>query len=251
MARLHEVLAVDDEARKAFVKIGEETIKVFSDKPALFQGWVKTLKMFDEDRKQEENAAREEQALTTTVQEKLDYFKGFAVRYLDILAQKEATNQVARADVILDGDSDPILKNVPVTFLLALEKQLSQWRTVYNSIPTLQTGMTWTEDEQRGKGVFVSNQTMSIRTENVPVPVELSPATKEHKAQVTAINKDRPIGEYTKTTWSGMLTSARKSELLGRIDELIRAVKQARMRANNEEVIDFRASAKLWEYINR
>lgn len=46
------------------------------------------------------------------------------------------------------------------------------------------------------------------------------------------MSDDLPIGVIRETEWSGMITPAEKSLLLGRVDEMLRAVKQARARAN-------------------
>ena len=59
------------------------------------------------------------------------------------------------------------------------------------------------------------------------------------------------VGKYTKKHWSGAVTSARKSELLGRIDNLLRAVKKARQRANSTEVVSMSVGNSLFEYISK
>ena len=75
-------------------------------------------------------------------------------------------------------------------------------------------------------------------------------ATKEHPAQVESITTDVAIGKITVNNWSGMLSPAQKSILLGKIDTLIRAVKKARQRANTTEVVKVNIGDKLFDFIN-
>ena len=51
------------------------------------------------------------------------------------------------------------------------------------------------------------------------------------------------------TTWSGMISSAQKSAILGRMDKLIRATKKARQRANTQEVVKVTISKKLIDFL--
>jgi hypothetical protein len=47
-----------------------------------------------------------------------------------------------------------------------------------------------------------------------------------------------------------MITPARKSELLDRIDKLLRAVKKARQRANGTEVVKVNVGKSIMDFIN-
>ena len=48
-----------------------------------------------------------------------------------------------------------------------------------------------------------------------------------------------------------MITPTRKAELIERVDNLLRAVKKARQRANSTEVKDIHIGKVLMGYINR
>jgi hypothetical protein len=74
-------------------------------------------------------------------------------------------------------------------------------------------------------------------------------ATEEHPAQLETWSEDIPIGKFTETLWSGMLSPAEKSAKLGRIDKLLRAVKKARQRANAVDVVDVTIGKELFNYI--
>ena len=250
MGKLHEILAVDKELEDTARKIVSEAMVTFSKKSDLFLGHLKRLEMFSEDRKSEESAAAEQKTLTTTVGEKLDYVAESLIRHLDVVVQKEQTNQEASDDVVL-RDGRVILRNLPATFLLSLENKLAWLRKMYETIPTLQPGIAWEQDPQERSGVF------KARTEDVRIKGEktvqskiLVPSTDRHPAQIEKWFEDKPIGQFVTTRWSGMVSPASKSAYLDRIDELIQAVKKARMRANAQEVEKREVGGVIMTYIN-
>jgi hypothetical protein len=248
-AKLHELLAVEQDLAGTFKNILEETKTTFNKKTAHFMSAHRVLKYYDEEKERAEKAPEEHQAMQTTVQKKLDYQQKHIVRYLDAVLQKEKTNQKAVADIVVDGIT--IASNVPATFLLGLESKLKQVRDVYSAIPTLQPQIEWTEDPDKGEGVFkMKHAEETYKTEKVIVPQILYEATKEHPAQVEKIQETKNVGKYTKNVWSGMITSAQKSVVLGKIDKLIRAVKKARQRANSVEIEKVDIGKALFDHIN-
>lgn len=246
-ARLHAVLAVEGDLAGHSKRTLDETRKTFG-RGEMFKGYVKTLKMHDENREHEEEAGGDIRALPTTVGERLDFTAKAVIRYLDAYLQKETTNQTAKADIIVD-DAE-IAKNVPATALLGLEKRLHELRGVFEAVPTLDQGTEWDRAPDQGTHIWKSrNPEVRNKTEKSMSVIELSPATKEHKAQVQGINKDIVVGKITTHSVSGMVTSAQKSVWLGKIDKLIRAVKQARTRANQAEVVECSIGDALFKYI--
>ena len=252
MSQLHEVLAVDKDLEQVSSKVVGEATVSFSKKTELFTGHVRTLKMFDENRKNEESGQIEVKELSTTVPEKLSYVAEHLVRYFDALAQKESTNQLAKGDVILPN-GDMLLKDIPATMLLSLENKLAKLREMYDVIPTLQPGVEWLEDSQASMvGVYkATKDEVSLKTEkNFDFRILVQP-TKEHPAQVEKWTMDRPVGEYKRVRTSGMLTPKRKSELLGKLDTLIGSIKKARMRANTQEVKPLSVGTKIFEFLHK
>lgn len=248
-AKLHELLAVEQDLAGAFKNILEETTTTFTKKASHFMGAHRTLQYYDDERQRTETAPEEHQAMQTTVKAKLDYQQQHITRYLDAVLQKEKTNQKATADIIVDGVT--IAENIPATFLLGLEAKLKQIREVYMKIPTLQPQIEWVEDVDKGAGVFrMKHPEETYKTEKVIVPQILYEATKEHPAQVDKISETKNVGKYTKQVWSGMMTSAQKSAILGKIDKLTRAVKKARQRANSVEIDKAEIGKALFDFIN-
>jgi len=244
--KLHEILAVEGDVAGANKTILAETFNTFAKKGELFNGFVRTLQMLQDGAPE---APTEYKEVDTTVDKRLDYQKDFVTRYLDVVLQKESTNQNAKADIEVDGVV--LAKDVPATFLLGLESKLKQLRDVYSAIPTLPPGIKWIPDTTKEEGIFMSEKPEEqFKTEKVIVPQILYEATKEHPAQVDKIVESKNVGKYSKTLWTGTISSAKKSALLGKIDKLSRAVKKARQRANTEVVVKRTIGKELFDYIH-
>ena len=248
--KLHELIAVEGELEGTAKKIMEETAAVFSKKPELFIGATRQIKMQSDTPEARLQEISEDQELTTTVGEKLDYLRGSLVRYWDAVYQKESTNQMATADLVVDGKV--VAAKLPATFLLGMETRLKALRAVYEQIPTLPIGKSWIVDTgHEHKGVFVvKDDDVRVRTQKLTKPVVLYEATKEHPAQVKELTEDVPVGQVITRTWSGMISAADKSDLLGRIDTLVRACKKARQRANSTEVTKVMIGRTMLDFIN-
>lgn len=246
-SKLHEILAVESDLEGRAKTILNETKKVFKDKPALFMGTLRTYRPFVDDGI---DYPEEQQDLTSTVNQKLKFISKFVTKYYDALLQKESTNQVAKADLVVDGFV--IGKDLPATFLLGMESRLRSLRDVYANIPTLSIGTEWKNDSGKGEDVWVvSHPEETLKTVRTTKSKVLYEATEHHPAQIDKWEESENVGKYTKYVWSGMLTPARKSVLLDRIDNLIQEVKKARQRANTADVLSVRIGNNIMDYINQ
>lgn len=247
--KLNEILSIENDLKAAYEKILVESKTTFDKKADHFQGHHKSLKMFDQSREHEEAAQEQHKELVTTVSEKLDHSWKYIAKYFDALLVKEATNQAACADLVVDGAV--IAEKVPATFLLGMEERLKKVRELYDSIPTLQPGVAWKSDETQRKGVYKAEfSEKALRTEQTIKSKVLYDATKEHPAQIDKWAEQVPIGTYTTERWSGMLSPAEKAKMIARIDELLAAVKKARQRANQTEIVKREVAKKFYEYIH-
>lgn len=245
MGKLHELIAVEPGIAGEAKKVMDEAVSIFKRREH-FTGEIRKTELFDDNRKQEE--VTEHKALDTTVDAKLAYVHDSMVRHLDAFVQKETTNTVAKANIELP-DGTVLAENVPAAALLGLESRLKAIRDMYGEIPTLPPGVEWEWDEQTE--VFrQKHPEQKLKTEKALKWQEVSKATDKHPAQVEKWNADVPIGKIIVTQTSGMLTPAQKSKLLGRIDTLLRAVVQARQRANCAEVIPVEIGQKIVDYIH-
>ena len=247
MAKLHEVIAVENELQAISQKMIDECKNTFNKKVTHFLETNRVLVMFDDERKDEN--VTEFQAMVSNVHDRLAYTEKHVVKYFDLIARKEATNQNAKADIIIDDII--IAGDVPATLLLGLESRLKKVREIYEAIPTLQPGVDWKPDTKRGANIYVTSKpTEAMKTEKQVTHKVLYEATKEHPAQIEKWNTTVAIGRISTTVWSGMLSPADKSVLLERTDTLIRAVKKARQRANTTKVVEFNIGDVLFDYIH-
>ena len=252
-AKLHQILAVEADLEGKYKRICEESKKTFG-KGAMFTGSHRKLVSFDDNAP---DFPEENQAITTTVNARIEYTNKSIAKYFDALVQKEATNQVAKADLIVNGTA--IASNVPATFLLALESRLKYVRGVYESIPTLPAGTEWRVAEDKGADIFeMVHPEEKLKTEltfksQIITEAKFPPAGSAGTsipAQVEKWQEQVPVGKFVKHIWSGMITTARKAELLDRIDILINETKMARQKANSVEVVNVNIGKAITDFIN-
>jgi hypothetical protein len=246
MAKLHELLAAEKTPAGAWNQIYEDTMKKFKNPTHFFDGHSKSLKMIEDSPANTaiEDQAREEKPVTTNVYETLEYALDIFGKAEDLQYQKNATNRKAHGTVMWKGQ--PLLKDMPVDQLLGLEARLTKLRLLYAEVPTLDATKHWSPAPNISPHVWqVKYPEDTTKTEKKVVPIVLKDATKEHPAQVQAIQRDDVVGKYTTTKRSGSATALQKADALKRIDELLVEIKQARMRANETSVEEGRVSDVL------
>jgi hypothetical protein len=246
MAKLHELLAAEKTPTGAWNQVFEDTLKKFKNPTHFFDGHSKSLAMIEDTapNKAIEAQAREEKPVTTTVCETLEYALDLFGRAEDLQYQKNATNRDARGTVMWQGA--PLLVDLPVDELLGLEARLTKLRQLFAEAPTLDATKHWQPAENIGKHVWETKfAEETTKTDKQTLPVVMSPATKEHPAQITAVQKDVVVGKFTTTKRSGSATALQKAEAIKRIDELLVEIKQARMRANETLVVPGNVSTIL------
>lgn len=247
MEKLHELLAIEGDREGNYKRVMEEAVITFTKKTDHFVGQIRRLEMFDQ--AEQDLNTEERKELVTTVKDKLNYVQESVVQYLDIVLRKELTNQLATADLIIDGVM--LATKLPATFLLGLETKFKNIRAMYETLPTLDPGIKWVEDAKLGKNVYITAYPdEKFKTAKKFQHQVLVAPTDKHPAQVEKWEEQIPVGKYTTTAWSGKISPAEKSALLGKIDKLIQAAKQARMRANNIDAIDRQVGKVLCDYIN-
>jgi len=237
MAKLHELLAAEKTPTGAWNQLYEDTLKKFKNPTHFFDGHSKSLAMIEdtEANKAVEAQAREEKPVTTTVYETLEYALDLYGKAEDLQYQKNATNRKATGTVLWRGE--PLLRDMPVDELLGLEARLTKLRQLYAEVPTLDATKHWRPAEHIGRHVWETRHAEeNTKTEKQTLPVVMSPATREHPAQIQAVQKDIVVGKFSTTKRSGAATALQKAEALKRIDELLVEIKQARMRANETVV---------------
>jgi len=163
----------------------------------------------------------------------------------DLIATKDWANCEANADIVVDGTT--VMEKVPVTYLLFLEKQLKDLRTIISKLPTLDLAETWHYDHARG--CWATEPVRTQRTKKVMQNHVLAAATDKHPAQVQAYTVDEIVGYWATTKFSGALSADRVELLLKRVEALAEAVAFAREQANTMDVTERKVAAPLFEYL--
>jgi hypothetical protein len=245
MTKLHELIAVEASLASQAKTTAKQVNGIFTTGSERLRGEIRTYAPLDDEGEQ---LPDEVTRLATTVEDELKTFAKAFTGWLDVAVQKEVNNMHTGADVKIDGVV--LFKKLPSTALLNLEGKLAELRSVYKEIPTLIPTEQWSFDE--GLGYWVSSDRITHRTKKEPRVIVKYDATPEHPAQTDIMVDDVFVGRWTKTIQSGALTVADKRARLERIDELQRAVKQARQRANDLELVSKdRYAGQLFEYINK
>ncbi len=232
MAKLHELLAVGTNLDNQSKKTVADLKNTFDKKRHLFEQKLVTFKS------NEEGVAPVTEAqsdIQTTVHKELEWIEDILVRSIDVGHQVDVANLSAKADIVTEND-EVIAKGVPATSLLQLEKELKEFHTLLNSIPTLDPAKGFQQDPSRDKGIYKARDVQKARTKKTAKPIVLYPATKEHPAQTQLLQEDVPVGTILEQEWSALLTPALKGDLIDRVEVLTRAVKKARARANEIDV---------------
>jgi hypothetical protein len=232
MPKLHELLAVEGQLKSQAQATRTELRSTFEKKRHLFEEKVTTFQPNEDGAE----AVREQQSdLQSKVRDELAWIAGIWSQALDVSAQVADANTQAQADVTLE-DGTVLLKAMPATGLLELEKRVAEIQELIKSIPTLDPAKGFQPDAQRGAHIYKARDVTKVRTKKTQRPLVLYPATPEHPAQTQVLSEDVPVGKVLEQEWSGLITPTEKANLLARAEAFGRAVKQARMRANDVEL---------------
>jgi hypothetical protein len=241
--KLHQLIANEGDTNSAYDRIKAETFGVFKDHSRL-DGFTRTYTPKDAEG---QGLPDERKEIVTTVRQRLDWTERFLTELLDHELKRDRTNTTAKADLVVDGKT--IAENVPATYLLTLERRLKEIRAVYDAIPTLDMAHPW-KAREAGSDVMQYGPVEQVRTEKQTIPLVLHPGTDKHPPQVDKIIKDVVIGTWNRVEFSGRITPDRKAQYLERVDKFIKAVRDARMDANNATVIDDAIGKQVFEYLN-
>lgn len=229
--KLHELLAISDPLKTQANKTLADLSKTFHDKRHLFES---KILQFTSSVEGIPSGVESQSDIQSTVAKEIDWISQHLAKAFDSDYQISCANTEAKADIVLDNGT-VFMTGVPATALLELEKNIAKIHGLVNTIPTLDPAKGFTVDEQNN-GLFVARPVTKLRTKKVNDVLVKYPATVEHPAQTELVVKDIPTGTITEQEWSGLITPSRKSELLAKVETISRAVRQARARANEQEV---------------
>lgn len=241
MTKLSQIIAVEkgvkSDAARRVTDLHREV-----QKAPLLTGIAKTYEPRDE---LGERLPGEFKNVQVTAEGTLSEAAGILTRLFDITLTKDTANCAAKADVVVEGRV--LLSKVPVTYLLFLEKQLTDVHTMVAALPRLDPAQEWNPDD--ALGVWRTPGLKRMSTRKAFRNHVIAEATKEHPAQVHVYNEDIPVGDTTTITFSGAMHGSRIRQILDRVEELQRAVKFAREEANSHEVTDAKAGDPVFQYL--
>lgn len=217
-----------------------------AQKPEPFTGFAKAYRKKDEDG---EDFAPENKRVVLVATEVLRKLAKLETEVFDITASQEWANMSAKADVVVDGQT--ILTGVPVTYLLFLEKQLTDVRTFVEKMPTLDDNRDWTADPN--SRLFKTEKVTTHKTKKVQrAIVKYDAVIKDGvglPAQTEMITEDVIVGWWDTVSHSGALPVPRKEVVLERVDKLLKAVKVAREDANDQETTEHKVGDAVFGYL--
>jgi hypothetical protein len=244
--KLHEILAVEQQLKGQAHKTRTELQHTFANKRHLFEEKLVTFQPSAEGAAQKTEA---QSFIQTSVGGELAWLAGIWAPAIDTALQVQVGNTVAKADVFLENGVK-LLADVPAAALLEMEKRCAEVQELVKTIPTLDPAKGFRPDENRQNGIYVAREIEKSRTAKVQEPLQLAPATDKHPAQVQLITKDVVTGTIKELEWSALLTPAQKGDIIARAEEISRAVKQARMRANDVVIPPVQPAGKsILEYV--
>lgn len=165
----------------------------------------------------------------------------------DVVATKDFANCGARADVTVDGKV--LLEKVPVTYLLFLEKQLTDLHTFVQKLPVLDPSESWQPQRDPVTDCYMTEPAETTKTKKVPRNHVKAEATEKHPAQVEVYHEDIVVGYWKTVKYSGALTAARVRQLQERVEKLQKAVKLAREEANAIPCEMVRTGEKVFSFL--
>jgi hypothetical protein len=226
--KLHEVVAIRKGVKsRAYAELTD--LHKRSQKEDLYAGLSREFTPLDDDGETFPSESRKVQLVAEDV---LKQCRRLRTAYLDIEATQEFGNRATRADVEVDGEV--ILKDMPVTLLIFLEKELTDLHTFVSAMPTLDESRSWSKDPN--SALYRTEPSRTHKTKKTQRAIVLYDATEHHPAQTQLITEDQTVGHWSTVYTSGAMPVPRRAELLERIEALRNAVRRARARANDTEV---------------
>ena len=253
----HELLAFESDIKHNANTIARETEHIF-DRSSSFDEFSKTYTAYVEGDK--DIPESEKKLMTTTVKERIDYNTKALIKAVNVLATKENTNTLAKADIIiLDDDGaveETLATDVPVSALLSMEKQFQEYKKIYAKIPTFNTETAWIKGvNTEGVDCYQESDvkvTVRTRTETITESFNPNPTTGGDKFKLEPRDKKivKPVGEYKTTTKTGRMSPKDKADMMARVDSVLSAIKAARAKANSIEVVELNIGKDIFAYIN-
>jgi hypothetical protein len=241
MPKLNQIIALaagkKSQAHKAITD-AHQTLQ----KGGLLEGISRTYKPKDDEGEQ---FPPEKKQVQVRVKDAVRGATAALTELFDLVATQDHANCLAKSDVAVDGTV--LLRGVPVTTLLFLEKQLVDLHTFVEKLPTLDPAESWAFNAEADS--YASEPYQTTKTKKVMKNHVKAEATKEHPAQVETYTEDVVVGYWTTVKFSGAVPAKQKNDMLERVRKLQEAVKVAREEANSAQVETRKIGGEVLGYL--
>ncbi len=241
MAKLNQVIAIESTTKSRAEKTLTEAHHKLQ-KTALTTGQIRIYRPKDSEGEMIPNDETKVQITATSV---IKEVSAQLVKLFDITATKEYSNCQAVGNIVVQGKV--LLTNVPVTYLLFIDKQLVNLKTFVSKLPVLDSAERWNYDNNND--MYFTPPFESVKTKKIPKVLVKYEATDKHPAQTEVFHDDVTVGTWTTTKFSGALPQSMIHMMLDRIEELQQAVKIAREQANEINAVDISVGKTLLDFI--
>jgi hypothetical protein len=241
LKKLNQVLAIE----RATKNVAEtEFTKIYQTvgKAELLTGHQRTYRPKDEDG---EKFPSESKKVQFRADDQIKKLKETLSELFNVVATKDATNCTAKADIVIDNKV--LVKDVPATYLLFLDKKLTDLLNFAKKLPVLDQSEQWRRDE--GLGLYATDPVESIKTKKVSKFVVVVQPTPQHPAQVKEQTEDVVTGSWLTVKYSGALPQDRVNEIIERVEKMQKAVRFARQTANSVDTVSLETGEPILGYI--
>lgn len=242
MTKLNQVIAIEKGTKSRVYSTISELHKAVQ-KPELFNGFSK---QYQKQNEEYEDLPPEKKRVQFTADAVIEQLANLSTDLFDVTAIKDWANCAAKGDIAIDGKT--ILTGVPVSYLLFLEKQLTDIRTFVDCIPVLDESESWTLDAN--SNLYKTEETKTHRTKKVQKALVMYHATPEHPAQTQLITEDILVGFWGTVKLSGAMPKPEKEAVAAKVEKLLKAVKEARESANGVDIVETpNVSGSIFSYL--
>lgn len=212
-----------------------------AQKADLFNGFTETYRPFSETPQEAESGIKQLPSRGNSVQlvahAMLEEFLAAMTPAVDLALAKDGANCNARASVTVEGEV--LLRDVPATHLLHMEKVLADLATFIGHLPVQDPREAWSGQPD---GTRATGETFTVRDEVKKVSLQLHPGNDKHPPQAAIIEETTPVGRWTKVKHTGALAPEQKRDLVRRVNALRAAFRDALHEANRIAVTEERVS---------
>lgn len=265
--KMNALLAKVEHAGSLFRKMTSEYLTFFTKSQGSFVGLRKTYE--PREGTVDEPSMRQLVHVTTTVDEKMNWYEANASEYINSTLAVDATNASngIRTPLMVNGALVARLSTLELMKLKSILTKLGM-EAMYAAIPVRTDTIIWessTEDTYSGRQIYANERVSGVRRGGTKTEYILEDPNIKYmmdSGKVPDVTKYTPktaykdntveIGDYTLQHFSGEYTQRQKAEILKRRSELLEGVEIALKEANDVESVKSElTSSILFDFIHR